>query len=493
MAVGGVRDGKAVLQVWDFESGKSLAETTSPCEALKLLAWTPDGTRLLERANGRREKNDVWRLIVRDSQLKEVRSHDLPADFSEWATLMLPLPGSQEAILWQSDRDPTVFDLDTGRAVRTVAYKSNTPTGLGVSPDGKTLALTGTESVTLLDARTGQTVHDLPVLRTGWYKPRPLFSPDGRTVYVWDHRPVAYDVATGKEKWRGTFRTVHTVAMKLSDVSPDGSVILCRHGHRVARLDAATGKELDPSDDPSMPADLTWSPDGRMMFTRTVRHERTWTAWEAATGKRLYDLQPAGLVAGDDWKMMPDLFFIKGGKEIVAGLVRSESTERTGPTEILVFETVTGKCLRRLGDPLPAKLFRWSHLVAVDPDGSAVVMQVYTISTARAGPGGLMQLDSVNENRFKTVRWDTVRNRKLGEWDVVGDRTEPVRHHGPYTLTVGAPDARPERQGPEAATGQTPVILPGRRQAGLRVDDGVRHARARPSAGEFPAHDRLRR
>jgi hypothetical protein len=248
---------------------------------------------------------------------------------------------------------------------------------------------------------------------------------------------MAYDVGTGKEKWRGTFRTVHTVAMKLSDVSPDGSVILCRHGHRVARLDAATGKELDPSDDPSMPADLTWSPDGRVLFTRADRHERTWTAWDAATGKRLHDLQPGGFVAGDDWKMMPEMFFIKGGQEIVVGLIRSESTERTGPRELLAFDAATGKCLRRLGDPLPNDPFQWAHLVAADPDGSAVVMQVYTISTAVAAPGGLMQLDYDNENRFKTVRWDTVRNRKLGEWDVVGDRSEPVRHNGPYTLTVG--------------------------------------------------------
>jgi RNA polymerase sigma factor (sigma-70 family) len=437
VAVGGARDRKAILQVWDFETGKRLAETTSPCEALQLIAWTPDGTRLLERSNDRWVKPDAYKLIVRDANLKDVRNHDLPANFGEWGTLMLPLPGNAEVILWQSGRQPTVFDLQTGREVRTLPSNVRIPTGLGVSPDGKTLALTDTESMALVDAKTGDVVHQLPVLRSGWYKPRPMFSPDGKTAYFWDHRPIAYDVATGKEKWRGLFRSVHTVVMAMCDVSPDGSTILCRHGHRVARLDAATGKELDPSDDPSKPAGLTWSPDGRMLFTRAERHERTWTAWDATTGKSLFDLQPAGLVENENWKMLPDLFFIKNGKEIVVGIEKSESTEQSAAKDLLVFDAATGKPLRRLGAPLPTEQFRWCYPVAVSADGSEVVMQVYAISSASAGPGGIMQLDYANENTFKTIRWDAVRGKVLGEWTVVGDRCEPPRLYGPYTVTAG--------------------------------------------------------
>jgi RNA polymerase sigma factor (sigma-70 family) len=437
VAIGGARDGKAILQVWDFESGKRVAEQASPYAALKLIAWTPDGTRLLERSNSRWEKPDAYKLIVRDAHLKEVRNHDLPANFGEWGTLMLPMPGNAEVLLWQSARQPTVFDLETGREVRTLPSNVRIPTGLGVSPDGKTVALTDTESMALVDAKTGDVVHQLPVLRSGWYKPRPLFSPDGRTAYFWDHRPIAYDVATGKEKWRGLFRSVHTVVMAMCDVSPDGSTILCRHGHRVARLDAATGKELDPSDDPSKPAGLTWSPDGRMLFTRAERHERTWTAWDAATGKRLFDLQPTGLVENENWKMLPDLFFIKGGKEIVVGIEKSESTEQSAAKDLLVFDAATGKPLRRLGTPLPTEQFRWSHPVAVAPDGSEVVMQVYAISSAAPGAGGIPQFDYVNENTFKTLRWDPAKGKVLGEWEVVGDRCEPARLYGPYTVTAG--------------------------------------------------------
>jgi RNA polymerase sigma factor (sigma-70 family) len=471
VACGGVQDGKTYLWVWDYATGKFLAETESAYDALKVLAWTPDGTRLLERANVGWEKPTAWKLIVRDASLAEVRAHDLPKDFGESATVMHPLPGNKEVILWQGGRDPTVVDLESGAVVRTIRYQPGLPSDFATSADGKTLIATGSTGLCLFDAATGEELRQLPVLRGGWYKPRPLFSPDGKTVYVWDHRPIAYEVATGKERWKATFRTVHTVRMRLCDVSPDGTTVLARHGHALARIDARTGTERDPPDGPAHPPTVVWSPDGRRLFVRAERHDRTWTAWDAATGKRLFDLLPTGLVADDNWKMMPDLFFIRGGKEIVAGVVLAESTERSGPTELLVFDAATGKGLRRLGAPLPRDLFQWSHLVAVDPDGSAVVLQSYTID-ARPGPGGIMQLDYDKEYRFKTVRWDPVKQAKLGEWDVVGNRTEPPRHYAPYSVTIGTtqPDPNPGAKKPDPAKVRLFSLADGKRVCELATE-----------------------
>jgi RNA polymerase sigma factor (sigma-70 family) len=451
VAVGGIKDGKPYLQVWDYETGKLVAEAATPYDALKVLAWTPDGTRLLERSNVGGDKPTAWKLVVRDGELSEVHAHDLPKAFGEWCTVMHALAGSKEAILWQNGKEPTVVDLASGAVVRTIRSDSKIPSDLGTSPDGKTLIATGTTFMTLIDLATGDERRQLPILRDGWYKPRPLFSPDSKTVYVWDHKPVAYDVATGAEKWRGTFRTVHTVRMMLCDVSPDGTTVLTRRGHALARLDAKTGAERDPPDGPSHPPTVVWSPDGRRLFVRAERHDRTWTAYDAASGKRLFDLLPTGLIAGEDWKMMPDLFFVRGGTEIVTGVVLAESTERSGPNELLVFDATTGKPLRRLGDPLPKDLFQWSHLVAVDADASAVVLQRYAISARPAPPGGILQLDYDNEERYPTIRWDPVKGKKLGEWDVVGNRTEPARHYAPYSVTIGMtqPDPNPGSKKPD--------------------------------------------
>ncbi len=423
VACGGTKDGGTRLQIWDFETGKAVAEKAGRCDALKVLAWTPDGKRLLERANVGWEKPTGWMLIVRDDTLAEVRAHDLPNDFGDWSTVMIALPGGRQAILWQSNREPAVYDLESGKAVRTLAYKASIPSDLCLSPDGKTLAATTTETIGLLDFPGGETRKPLPVLRRSWEKPRPLFAPDGKTVYVWDHRPIAYDVASGKEKWKATFRTVHTVRMRLCDVAPDGATLLARHGHALARLDAKTGTERDPADAPSVPTGLLWSPDGKTLLTRTAGHDRTWTAWDAASGKRLYDLRPTGHVKDDEWKMVPGLFYFGGGKEIAVCLDKSESAEHVGPKELLVFDAATGQYKRRLGEPLPDAVFRWMHPIGVDEAGATVLMQAFAISM-----GG--------EPRFATVRWDLAKRAKVQEWTVEGYRTEPPRHYAPYDVTL---------------------------------------------------------
>jgi RNA polymerase sigma factor (sigma-70 family) len=450
VACGGVKDGQTRLQVWDFETGKAVADVAGPYDALKVLAWTPDGTRLLERANVGWTKPTGWKLVVRDEQLKEVRAHDLPRDFGDWSSVMQPLRGNRQVVLWQLNRDPLVIDIASGESVRTLDFRASNPSDIGLSPDGKTLALTGTNEIGLLDL-TGKGARNLPVLRSGWPKPRPLFSPDGQTVYVWDHRPIAYNVATGKEKWKATFRTVHTVRVSLCDVSQDGKTVLARHGNILAPLDAATGTERSPAAAPSSPPGLVWSPDGKALFTRAGRHDRTWTAWDATTGNRKFDLLPTGFAADDNWKMLPDLFFLPNGREAVLGLERSESTERVGPKEFLVFDLGTGKCVRRFGDPLPDEEFRWMYPIGIDPSGTAVTMQTYAVSSRAAPGGGPVNFDET-AFVFPTVRWDPVKKARLGSWSVAGQRTEPPRHYAPYCVTIDQVFPDPAKKDPRPAT-----------------------------------------
>jgi WD40 repeat protein len=422
VACGGLRGAKTHLQIWDFDTGRAVAEKASDCDALKVLAWTPDGKRLLERANVGWEKATAWKLIVRDDKLDVVHSHELPKDFGQWSSVMHPLPDGKRVLLWQEQREPILLDLESGARVGTIHYKVDIPSDVGISADGQALVATGANEMCLFDVQGGARGRDLPVLRKGWEKPRPLFAPDGKTVYVWDHRPIAYDVATLKQKWKPYFRTMHTVGTRLCDISADGSTLLARHGHALALLDARTGTERPAPYGPPMPAGLQWSPDGKQLFTRRLHHDRTWTAWDAASGKRLYDLQPTGDVQDGDWKMLPGLFFLRGGKEMAACLERTESTERVGPKEFLVFDAATGQCLRRLGEPLPDAIFRWMHPIGVDELGATVLMQAFAIEA-----GG--------KNVYNTVRWDPLRKAKLQEWTVEGDRFEGPRRYAPYSVT----------------------------------------------------------
>ena len=59
----------------------------------------------------------------------------------------------------------------------------------------------------------------------------------------------------------------------------------------------------------------------------------------------------------------------------------------------------------------------------------------------------LLTIDHDNEYRFKTIRWDTIKQTKLGEWDVAGHRTEPPRHF--FSILLAGPHAR--QPGPDVA------------------------------------------
>ena len=436
VACGGSKDGHTVLQVWDFETGKKIAEATSSCEALKALAWTLEGGLLLERADDAWNHPSSFKLIVLDGKLKERNAFDLPAGLISYSSVMQPLPGGKQVLLWHGRSEPMIFDIEFGKERGGIAHKQGIPSGLALSPDARMLAATSTEDIRLLQFPSGEIHKVLPVHRPSWDKPRPLFSPDGKTVYVWDHRPIAYDVETGQEKWKASSRTIHTVRMDMCDVSPDGASLLIRHGHALALFDARTGAERNMADAPSLPSRIVWSPDGAKIFTRVERHDRTWTAWNAATGARLYDLQPTGFVEDDDWKMLPDMFFITGGREIVVGLEKKESTEGIGPKELLVFDLSTGRPLRRLGMPLPNNLFQWMYPIAVDPAGKTVLMQMFAISAPAGAPGTPVQFELNADYSYKNILWDPVAQASLKEWLVHGERTDSPGHFAPYYITI---------------------------------------------------------
>ncbi len=438
VACGGIKDGKTYLQIWNFETGERVAEAASTCSALKLLAWTPGGDALVERANIGWVDPGTQRLLVCNEKLKEIGTFDLPAKLNHWSSVMTPLPGDKQILLWHGQSEPFIYDIEFGNMRGTIPNKMSIPSGLAISPNAKFLVATSTDDIRLLQFPSGDVHKVLPVLRGGWEKPRPLFSPDSKTVYVWDHRPIAYDVDTGEEKWKTSSRTVHSVRTELCDISADGSSLLVRQGQGLALYDAKTGAERNPAESPSVPTGMVWTPDGTKLFTRATNLDRTWTAWEVASGQRLYDMQPAGFVDDDNWKLNPDLFFIRDGREIVVVLEKAESTEGTGTKELLVFDTANGKCVRRLGKPLPKEIFQWMYPIDVHPTGKLVLMQAYAISAANSNaPAGTpTSIDLSQDFSYRNVLWDPEAQKIVKDWLVHGSRTDNPRHFGRYYVTT---------------------------------------------------------
>src|SRR5262249_35981486 len=112
---------------------------------------------------------------------------------------------------------------------------------LALSPDGRTLAVSGYWGVLLLDATTGRELHRIE----GQYGL--VFSPDGKTLATDGTLGTLglLDVTTGKQLWpHGAFPNQGHWVMPLAFLA-DGKILLaCEDSHKLVFLDRATGMRL---------------------------------------------------------------------------------------------------------------------------------------------------------------------------------------------------------------------------------------------------------
>jgi WD40 repeat protein len=181
----------------------------------------------------------------------------------------------------------TIFDRQTGKAGWSHRGRGEWVFSLAFAPDGKAIACSGMQAVTLRDARTGEPLQTLKPTRGGIFAV--AYSPDGRKLIGGgpDNRPVAdsrrpgglatiWDVATGQ--------VLHTLEFPSGDVrtiavSPDGKTVAAggngpwrqtgnmqRHLGEVRLWDIATGKLLWTYEgEGNETSSLAFSPDGRML------------------------------------------------------------------------------------------------------------------------------------------------------------------------------------------------------------------------------------
>ena len=211
-----------------------------------------------------------------------------------------------------------VFDLETGRQVRTIKGPEGGISALALAPDGKLLASGGYQGVTLWDVATGQKVRHLKAgdVRTL------AFSADGRRLVTGgrdhDHSVRVFDAETGKEQLRLLWhqRQVDSVAL-----SPDGTTLVTASyvEHKVLVTDLSTGEvshTLLSEDGHDAAAAL--SPDGKTVAVADMRYQTGRPDWvprlrlfDVATGRevRAFDAKADRTVA---------LAFAPDGKTLVS-------------------------------------------------------------------------------------------------------------------------------------------------------------------------------
>jgi RNA polymerase sigma factor (sigma-70 family) len=190
------------------------------------------------------------------------------------------------------------FDLSDGRVLYTLPELHPYPEAVGLSPDGKTLAVKVQNSTHLFDAITGQPIRkvELPNTSGGTLTYWITFTPDGKSVALTQGNTngvVLVDLRSGTTRLFPHNNTVYAAAF-----SPDGTRMAAggydsEKGMYVTRLwDVATAKELRHMPHRGGLRTVTFSPDSK---TLAGGGDGGWArVWDADTGKEVLNLPSAG-------------------------------------------------------------------------------------------------------------------------------------------------------------------------------------------------------
>jgi RNA polymerase sigma factor (sigma-70 family) len=277
-----------------------------------------------------------------------------------------------------------LWDVATGKELRSWPYAASSTGALRFSPDSRVLAVcdAGT-TIRLYDVATGAETPSPPGHRSGFFQT--AFSPDGKAVLILGQRTLqVWEAATGQLRRR---REWPADQMASSHLSEDGSRIYSwANDHLVRIWDVATGEEVsrspDKFDSPYF-GGLMSSPDGKILALRpqapTILVLALWPQaptillLDAATGRELRRLD-----AHAPWPS--GAAFLPDGRSLVTwgadGMAR-------------VWEVATGKELRQIifndapNPDLPA------------PPGAISMGAIY--STAVSPDGRLLAFGSPNQ------------------------------------------------------------------------------------------------
>lgn len=210
------------IRIWDAATGRVLRRLSGHTGWIRSLAFAPSGTLLASGSTDQTVR--IWDAST-GQLVATLRGH---TGFIGGVTF-----SPDSATLASASRDGSVrlWDVASGQEISSFSFRTPLDqttnlrywaTGVAFSPDGTALAVGSTEGVVyLLDAATGQVIHQLRG-HTNWIVIRGLaFAPDGKTLYsagldatvrIWD---VERGVQTG-------MLDVHRLDIFSIAMSPDG-------------------------------------------------------------------------------------------------------------------------------------------------------------------------------------------------------------------------------------------------------------------------------
>jgi WD40 repeat protein/serine/threonine protein kinase len=225
------------------------------------------------------------------------------------------------------DRTVRLWDVLTARPVRSLEGHTAGVSSVAFSPDGRTIASgSGDKIVRLWEAETGKPLHSLAG-HTGAVS-SVAFSADARTIASGsgDRTVRLWELTTGKPL---RLLDGHTGGVTSVAISPDGGVIASGSGDRTVRLwETETGKPLRSLVGHT---DLVWSvsfsPDGRTIASGSA--DKAVRLWDLGSGKPLRSFEghtdwvwsvsfspDGGTIASGSRDRSVQLWALEGGKAV---------------------------------------------------------------------------------------------------------------------------------------------------------------------------------
>ncbi len=339
-------------------------------------------------------------------------------------------PDGLTVVSGSSDNALKLWDVASGRELRTLNGHGYMIMSVAFSPDGRTIVSGSRNRITLWDVASGRELRTLN--GHNWNVMSVAFSPDGRTVVSGskDKTLKLWDVASGQ-----VLRTLsgHSDVINSVAFSPDGRTIASGSKDKILKLwDVASGRELRKLSGHSDGINsVAFSPDGLTIVSGSW--DKTLKLWDVASGSELRTL--SGLKAS-----ITSVAFSPDGRTLISG-----SFDKT----IKLWDVASGQELLPLNGHKGIV-----NSVAFSPDGLTAVsgswdktLKLWDVSNKRELRTLSGHNDRVNSVAFspdgRTIVSDSYNNTH-SLWDVAsGRKLRTLNGHSSYIKNVAfSPDGR---------------------------------------------------